>query len=243
MDLSGSLLKRYRGQLDGILEESGLIGLFAHSLTDKHATPEMLIDPLCFFGETMDYASLEMFQKLAQLYIPRMFELLVSVGSDNIDIQQNIAYILGVVAQRATSEQFTPMKEMVSSQLIQLINHPEAKSDDRIIATETFIGALGRVVLFQPGTVDVQTAVALYLGNMPLVSEVEEAQTAHNLLFDAVISKNPVIGQMKTEVEGVFKRMKQLIETSDEEKGNELRDEIYNEPAVMKLEKAMGCLA
>lgn len=61
MDLSGSLLKRYRGQLDGILEESGLIGLFAHSLTDKHATPEMLIDPLCFFGETMDYASLEMF--------------------------------------------------------------------------------------------------------------------------------------------------------------------------------------
>lgn len=86
------------------------------------------------------------------------------------------------------------MKEMVSSKLIELINHPEAKSDDRIIATETFIGALGRVVLFQPGTVDVQTAVALYLGNMPLVSEVEEAQTAHNLLFDAVISKNPVIG-------------------------------------------------
>ena len=40
------------------------------------------------------------------------------------------------------------MKEMVSTRLIELINHPEAKGDDRIIATETFIGALGRVVLF-----------------------------------------------------------------------------------------------
>lgn len=173
MDLSGSLLKRYRGQLDDMLEGSGLIDLFAQTLTDKHATAEMLIDPICFFGETMDYASLSLFQKLAQLYIPRLFELLVTVGTDNVDIQQNIAYILGVVAQRASTEQFAPMKEMVSTRLIELINHPEAKGDDRIIATETFIGALGRVVLFQPGTVDQQIASGLYLGNLPLVAESE----------------------------------------------------------------------
>lgn len=121
----------------------------------------------------MDYASLDLFQKLAQAYIPRLFELLLTVAADNVDMQQNIAYILGVVAQRATSEQFTPMKEMVSSKLIELISHPEAKSDERIIATETFVGALGKVVLFQPGSVDAQVASALYLGNLPLISETE----------------------------------------------------------------------
>ncbi len=86
MDLSGALLKRYRGSLDGILEGSGLIDLFTQPLSQKHATPSMLMDPLCFIGETMDYASLEMFQKMASLYIPRLFELLVTTGADDVDI-------------------------------------------------------------------------------------------------------------------------------------------------------------
>lgn len=38
MDLSGSLLKRYRSMLDNVLQESGLINLFAQTLNDKHAT-------------------------------------------------------------------------------------------------------------------------------------------------------------------------------------------------------------
>ena len=62
------------------------------------------------------------------------------------------------------------------------------------------------------------------------------------MLFEAVITKNPIISSFSAEVEEVFKRMKHLIETSDEEKGNELRDEIYTEAVMEKLEKAMAVL-
>ena len=67
--------------------------------------------------------------------------------------------------------------------------------------------------------------------------------TAHNLLFEAVITKNPVIAALKTDIEGVFERMKHMISTSDEEKGNELRDEIYTQSVMEKLETAINALS
>lgn len=54
------------------------------------------------------------------------------------------------------------MAEMVSNKLISLITHPEAKEDDRIIATETFVGALGKVALFQISTLNEETVRNLY---------------------------------------------------------------------------------
>ena len=184
MDLSGALLKRYRDQLDDVLTSSGLIDLFTKPLGEKQLKASMLMDPLCFLGETMDYASVGMFQKLASTYIPRLFELLEAEAQDDIDLQQNIAYILGVVAHRATPAQFKPMAEMVSNKLISLITHPEAKDDDRIIATETFVGALGKVALFQKSTLNEETVRNLYFQNLPLKAETEEALTAHDLLFE-----------------------------------------------------------
>ena len=127
------------------------------------------------------------------------------------------------------------MAEMVSNKLISLITHPEAKEDDRIIATETFVGALGKVALFQISTLNEETVRNLYFSNLPLKAETEEALTAHDLLFEQIFAQSPVIENLKEDVQAVLQRMKTLMDSSDEEEGNELKDEIYTPDVIKKF--------
>lgn len=57
---------------------------------------------------------------------------------------------MGVIANRAKEAQFKPMAQQVILQLVKMITDINAMTtDERIIATETAVGALGKIILFQ----------------------------------------------------------------------------------------------
>lgn len=66
--------------------------------------------------------------------------------------------------------------------------------EDNIVATESAIGALGRVMIFQrqaaPALIT-DALVSLFLERLPLKNEEEEAQKTHKLLFEHVLAGNP----------------------------------------------------
>jgi hypothetical protein len=64
------------------------------------------------------------------------------------------------------------------------------------VATESAIGALGRIICFQrqstPALIT-DIVVASFLDKLPLKNEEEEAQKTHKMLFEQVLAGNPNI--------------------------------------------------
>jgi len=80
-----------------------------------------------------------------------------------------------------------------------VITDSKAFEEDNIVATESALGALGRIIIFQresaPALVT-DSVVASFLDCLPLKNEEEEAQKTHKLFFEAIIAGNAnVIGE------------------------------------------------
>ena len=77
-----------------------------------------------------------------------------------------------------------------------VISDPEAFEEDNVVATESALGALGRIIFFQrqsaPGLIT-DAVVATFLDKIPLKHEEEEAQKTHKLFFEQILAGNPNI--------------------------------------------------
>lgn len=66
-----------------------------------------------------------------------------------------------------------------------MLTHPEAFSEDRIVATESAIGALGKMIYFQRDDKIITDAIVNdFLSKLPLVNEEEEATKSHRIFFE-----------------------------------------------------------
>ena len=104
--------------------------------------------------------------------------------SEELDMIQSAAFGIGVAAERGGS---TVGPYMAESQklLMEIINHKNSRDEERAIATECAIGALGKIVYFFDST-----NVAVFLNSLPLVAEAEEAQNVHSQFLIKILEKN-----------------------------------------------------
>ena len=64
-------------------------------------------------------------------------------------------------------------------------------SEDKAVATENAIGALGKVIYFQKDNkIVTDQTVTFFLSKLPLVNEEEEANKSHKLFFEQVLKNN-----------------------------------------------------
>ncbi len=72
-----------------------------------------------------------------------------------------------------------------------MISNPEAFSEDNVIATESALGALGKLIYTQrENNIITDAVVNTFLAHLPLTHEEEEAKKTHRLFFENVLSNN-----------------------------------------------------
>ena len=73
-----------------------------------------------------------------------------------------------------------------------MISEEDAFEDEKIVASETAVGALGKIIYFHKDNQTINDeGVILFLGKLPLTSEEEEATKSHLLFMEQVKGQNP----------------------------------------------------
>ena len=120
-------------------------------------------------------------------------KFLAAMNTSVRDVIQSAAYGLGLVAQYAPA-QFKEILPATIEALAKVIQEKDSRSEEKAIATECAIGAVGKIVLFNyDGGIVGQTMVQQYLALLPLKAESEEAQNVHRLFFKSIIGKHQVL--------------------------------------------------
>ena len=114
----------------------------------------------------------------------------------------------------------------VMAALNSMINDAEAFSDDNVVATESALGALGKIIYFQRDNVLITDGVVnAFLARLPLTHEEEEAQKSHKLFFENIIKGNSNVINDNTR-SNVLKAIENIREAvSKKEKEIELVDQ------------------
>lgn len=72
-----------------------------------------------------------------------------------------------------------------------MFSNPEAFNEDNVVATESALGALGKVIYFQRDNNLINDQVVEYfLSKLPLFNEEEEAQKTHGLFVEQCLKAN-----------------------------------------------------
>ncbi len=116
-----------------------------------------------------------------------------AVATDDRDIVQSACYGIGLIAQHAP-EQFKEILPAAVEVLAKVIKESDSRSEEKAVATECAIGAVGKIALFHFGTgIAGEPVLREYLALLPLKAESEEAQNVHGLLLKQIAAKNPVL--------------------------------------------------
>ncbi|QDZ25046.1 importin beta [Chloropicon primus] len=176
------MLKKFRAAVMPLVEQ--LLPFFARMLEPNRSSSEHRI-AICLIDSVVEYgsdggATLKYFNSFVPV-------LLNNTISEDADIRQCSAYGLGACAQ-SYGEHFAPICKDALSKLMQIIQHPNARTSDFEVATENAVSALGKFCEFQSSAVDatglVDTAglMNFWLSQLPLKADKNEAKVVHDQL-------------------------------------------------------------
>ena len=123
--------------------------------------------------------------------------------NEDMDVVQSAVYGLGVIASRYKKADFKHIKTEILNIISAIITHPEANSEDRIIATENAIGTLGTLAIFQGEAGDKisQEILMRFLQYLPLKHDSEQAQKTHYMVLENIINKNEMLTLNNVEIQ------------------------------------------
>ena len=164
--------------------QSQLLNYFALNLHNyKNISESELLDATCFFCDFVEYAfkgkDANMLTELNSKFLE------IFANTESMDVKQTLSYGMGVFASNLAPAIYqTTLLPQVFGALQSMIAHPDAFSEDNVVATESALGALGKMIYFQrDGQVINDQVVSMFLSKLPLTNEQEEAQKSHKLLF------------------------------------------------------------
>lgn len=109
---------------------------------------------------------------------------------------------MGVFATHIPTSLYGAQLPKVLKCLNEMISDEEAFNEENVIATESALGALGKVIYFQKDNNMVNDAmVNEFLKKLPLTHEEEEACKSHQLLLEQTQAKNANLLNANTQAE------------------------------------------
>lgn len=141
---------------------------------------------VCIFDDVIEHGG----EQAKQYVEPCMGVFMHSVSSDNLVLRQSSVYGIAQVA-KAAPETFQQYLHTTIPMLLQLINAADAKDDDNIGVTENALSALGSILVSFQATqdIDLSSIAQVWLQNLPLSTDEQEARLCHRRLCD-FIEKN-----------------------------------------------------
>eukprot|EP01116_Phalansterium_solitarium_P017028 TRINITY_DN409_c0_g1_i1.p1 TRINITY_DN409_c0_g1~~TRINITY_DN409_c0_g1_i1.p1 ORF type:complete len:1122 (-),score=363.84 TRINITY_DN409_c0_g1_i1:247-3201(-) len=129
---------------------------------------------LCIFDDIVEHTGTAAHQ-LFPMFLPRLVEF---ISDKEPAVRQAAMFGAGVCAQFG----FDAVKSAVPSMLQSLaaaINDPQSRTDVNVNPTENAIGAFGKFIFFQSGSLDVGQAFQQYLAWMPVTEDKVEAKATY----------------------------------------------------------------
>ncbi|NWR59070.1 IPO5 protein, partial [Bucorvus abyssinicus] len=143
---------------------------------------------LCIFDDIVEHCSPSSF-KYAEYFLRPMLQ---SICDNSPEVRQAAAYGVGVMAQFG-GDSYRPFCTEALPLLVRVIQSPDAKTKENVNATENCISAVGKIMKFKPGCVNVEEVLPHWLSWLPLHEDKEEAVHTFNYLCDLIESNNPVV--------------------------------------------------
>lgn len=113
-----------------------------------------------------------------------------------IDVKQTLTTAFGIFSMHIPVGTYASIAPQILHALNSVISDAQAFEEDYIVATESAIGGLGKIICFQrqaaPALIT-DSVVASFFDKLPLKNEEEEAQKTHKMLFEQVLAGNPSI--------------------------------------------------
>lgn len=215
MELSGQLVDIFKGAVEPVIKENCL-NFFALALNNfKDLTEDELLDCMCFFCDFIEHASHSDANVMADLSVK--FLEIAAANEESDDIVQTVIYGLGVFGFYLNQEQFAPFLAQTVQMIIAKISKPDSFDQDKIVASESSLGALAKLCYKQLDNKNLATSdLVACLSRMPYGAEETEAQTSHKLLIEEFIAGNKVLAENKDTVKMALEKIaKHLDEQSD----------------------------
>mmetsp|Transcript_8900 Transcript_8900/g.6653 ORF Transcript_8900/g.6653 Transcript_8900/m.6653 type:complete len:441 (-) Transcript_8900:55-1377(-) len=216
MELSGNLAETFFERAAPMIREH-LLNYFALNLNNyKNLSKDELLDASCFFCDFIEYAYhsdpkmlLEITSKFLEIFN----------WTKEVDCRQTFAYGLGVFSTFIPAPAFAAHLPGIYHGLVQMIGEKGAYEDEKVVATENAVGALGKLIYFHKDNQIINDeGVLLFLSKLPLKNEEEEATKSHRLFLEQVQAKNPRLLNIKTAQAAklAIKRIWEESENNDE---------------------------
>jgi len=189
MEISGQLVLNFKEAVANMVK-SNFLNFFALNLNSyKQLSESELLDATCFFCDFVEYSY--------HTDVPMMTELNnkfleIFNSTDSMDVKQTLSYGMGVFALYIPAANYSAALPNVTKALNSMISGAEAFSEDNVVATESALGALGKLIYTQrENSIITDAVVNTFLSHLPLTHEEEEAQKTHKLFFEQVLANNP----------------------------------------------------
>ena len=100
-------------------------------------------------------------------------------------LRQSAAYTMGM-AGKVGGEGYAKQAIASLQQLIQIVQHPEARADENVFATENALAAIGKICRAHGALFDASQVLSLWFNALPIVEDDQEFGDTYNYLIDLI---------------------------------------------------------
>lgn len=148
---------------------------------------------LCIWDDVIEYTGTNgvNYQKF---YLPLMTN---GILDKNKDIRQAALYGIGQLAQQCGAT-FQEYFQGIIPNIVQMVNHAEARSDDFIMATENGISAIGKILKYCPQIPSYNDLLKCWVDWLPIWEDEAEVPVVMEFLLQLIEQNNPTVMGMNS---------------------------------------------
>lgn len=143
---------------------------------------------LCIWDDVIEYAG-EMGLQYQKYYLPLLSN---GVLDKNKEIRQAALYGIGQLAQQHGAR-FLEYFQSIIPTIVQMINHPEARTDDFIMATENGISSVGRILKYCPQIANYNEILKCWVEWLPIWEDEVEVPVVMEFLLQLIEQNNQTV--------------------------------------------------
>ncbi|KAJ8770124.1 hypothetical protein K2173_011219 [Erythroxylum novogranatense] len=182
-EILGTLIKTFKGSFLPFFDG---LSSYLTPMWGKDKTAEERRIAICIFDDVAEQCR-ETALKYYDTYLPFLLE---ACNDENSDVRQAAVYGLGVCAEFGGSV-FKPLVGEALSRLNVVIQQPNAKHSENVMAYDNAVSALGKICQFHRDSIDSAQVVPAWLNCLPITSDLIEAKFVHDRLCSMVERSDP----------------------------------------------------
>ena len=145
MELTGQLVEIFKQKAEEVVQNNAQMFFATQLQTYSELTSDELLDALCFFCDFIENTSHHNNQDMLSDLSKKFLEISETPIGQSDDLKQTIAYGLGVFGYFCQKGRFLDYVPKSAVLMKTMIAGPDALDDDRILSTESTMGAIAKL--------------------------------------------------------------------------------------------------